>query len=561
MCMDCRRRRHGGAAAAPAIDGAIPDCRVVSYRRVMSGPARATTATDVATGGVESASRLALAVTTTVAILLAALFVVIAWRVLGTLPHDFDEGWLILDARFIERGERPFVDFPHHETPLHLYLLAWSGEVFGRTLVGYRVLSLLSVAASGVLLFQLARSFVGPLPALIAEAVFLFSPVHGRTLTAVPETPALLFTLLGAVLLFTAEHRWSAWASGVAFVTALLIKATCVVVVVAAVLSLVYGRQWRRLADFAVSGIGAGIIGLVWVVALSDGIFAEVVRFQLTRVGTHTAGMWAIDSGFSDMKHLLGIETPRQWAVLNFKTFFQSRHETVPLAVFWLGLLAIPVWIWGCARSRPAVQAFAALWPAALLALNFGAMDFVSPRYFVPFFAFSAFLFSGWLWLAQRWIGTSAMAAAGAVAAMALAAHLVTTLGSDSDPWFRGRADAIAQEYPQVVSFAPIFFAATGTEPGCGFANSALTYGSFGDNFLLTERTRRFQFTDDRLIDCLRAHRDMPVVVDWAFYFFTRPGSRLRAYLAGEGSAQRLFFSPDAVAQWDRPLLRMSPFR
>ena len=53
----------------------------------------------------------------------------------------------------------------------------------------------------------------------------------------------------------------------------------------------------------------------------------------------------------------------------------------------------------------------------------------------------------------------------------------------------------------------------------------------------------------------------MPVVIDWAFYFFTRPGSRLREYLAGEGSAQRLYFSPDAVQQWDRPLLRMSPLR
>ena len=50
-------------------------------------------------------------------------------------------------------------------------------------------------------------------------------------------------------------------------------------------------------------------------------------------------------------------------------------------------------------------------------------------------------------------------------------------------------------------------------------------------------------------------------MIDWAFYFFTRPGSALREYLAGEGNDRRLFFSPQALAQWDRPLLSMSPFR
>jgi hypothetical protein len=106
-----------------------------------------------------------------------------------------------------------------------------------------------------------------------------------------------------------------------------------------------------------------------------------------------------------------------------------------------------------------------------------------------------------------------------------------------------------------------MLFAATGAEPGCGFANPALTYGGFGETFLVTERTRPFRFSDERLIACLRANPQTSMVVDWAFYFFTRPGSPLRQYLAGEGSAQRLFFSPDAVEQWDRPLLRMNPFR
>lgn len=492
---------------------------------------------------------------------LAALFVAIAMPVLGTLPHDFDEAWFMLDARLIRRGLRPFVDFAHHETPLHLYLLTAAGEVFGPTVFGYRMVSLVSLAASGILLFWLGRPFAGPIPALIGEGVFLFSAVQARALTAVPETPALLFTLLGAVLLFTRDGRWAARAAGVAFVLAVLVKPTSLVVAVAATLGVAYAGQWRRLADFAVAGVVAAVAGLAWVVVLSDGIFTEVLRFQLERVGTHRVGMWAIDSGFLDMRRLGGIETPRQWAVVNFKSFFLTRVESTPIVVFALGLLAIPLWVGGVVRSRPALQAFVVLWPASYLLLNFVVMDFTSPRYFVPFFAFAAFLCAGWAWLVERFAGRWTVAAVGGVACVALAGRLVSTLGSDSDPWFWGRTDWIGKEHPRVVSFSPMFFAATGAEPGCEFANAALTYGAFGEAFLLTERTRPFRFSDDRLITCLRANPDMPVVVDWAFYFFTRPGSRLREYLAGEGGAQRLFFSPESVEQWDRPVLRMSPLR
>src|SRR5438093_10282614 len=72
---------------------------------------------------------------------LSVTFIVVSRPFLDTLVYDFDEAWLILDARFILRGLRPYVDFAHHEMPLHLYLLALSGKVFGQTLVGYRMLS------------------------------------------------------------------------------------------------------------------------------------------------------------------------------------------------------------------------------------------------------------------------------------------------------------------------------------------------------------------------------------------------------------------------------------
>ena len=89
----------------------------------------------------------------TVAAVLSGIFVVISWPYLDILTFEYDEGPFILGARFVARGLRPFVDFAVHQPPLHLYLLALSGKLFGSTLFGYRMLSALSVALSGFLVF------------------------------------------------------------------------------------------------------------------------------------------------------------------------------------------------------------------------------------------------------------------------------------------------------------------------------------------------------------------------------------------------------------------------
>lgn len=495
------------------------------------------------------------------ALALVLAFVAIVRPLLATVTHDFDEAWLLVDARMVADGARPFVDFAHHEPPLQIYLLWIFGKLCGQTIAGWRMLSVASLAVGGLSVYALARPFLGVTAALVAEALVLFAPVQARALTAVPETPALAFTLVGAALLFARRDRASARAAAVAFVLAILTKPTAVVMAGSAAVALASGDEWRRLRDFAVAGIVASALGLAWVTWQSDGIFLEVVRFQLTRIGTRSVGMLAIDSGFADMKRLLGIETPLQWALLGFRTFFLTRVAWPPTVLLVLAFLAVPLWIGRAATTRPALAFFAVLWPAAYVVLDFVVMDFVSPRYFIPYLGFVALLAAAWAWLVERAAGRLVAAGTAAALVVALALHFSTTVGADRDLWFWGRTDWIGREHRRVVSFSPILFAATGAEPGCGFANPALTYGAFGENFLRTERTQPFRFSDERLIACLRADPDLPIVVDWAFYFFTRPGSPLRAYLAGEGSAHRLFFSPESVEQWDKPLLRMSPFR
>jgi hypothetical protein len=310
-----------------------------------------------------------------------------------------------------------------------------------------------------------------------------------------------------------------------------------------------------------VSGLAAGIVAVAWAILVSDGVFAENLWFHLTRIGTRSAGMWSIDSGFADIRRFTGINTPLQLAVSSLKDFYQFPGRYMPFAFFVTSLLGLPIWITRCARSHLALRAFTVMWPLSYVLVNFVVFDFVSPRYFIPFLAWSAFLLAGLVWLAERYVPAWATAASFAVLGVALVAHLRAALGGERDPWFYGRADWITREHASVVSFTPMLFAATGAEPGCGLANPALAYGDFGVQLLVTEHARRFRIADTQLIDCLRANRETRVVIDWGFYFFTRPGSALRDYLHGEGSEQKLFFSPEALEQWDRPVFAMRPFR
>lgn len=486
------------------------------------------------------------------AVLLSAVFVGIAWRLLATLPWEYDEGTFMLGARSIARGLRPFVDFSVHQPPLHLQLLALAGDLFGETVAGYRMLSVLSVAASGLLLFVLVRAFAGPLPALAAQAVFLFSPSELHSLSAVGEPPMLAFLLLGYVLLFLGTGPWSACAAAAACVVGLLVKPTGLLLVGVPALCLVVARAWRRLAWFAGAGIAAGLLALVWLQVSSDGIFGDILRFTTQRVGARSGGLWTIDSGFPELLALLGVATPGQWTWFCFRNFWYVPEHWLPLALFLVSFLGLPMWI---ARARRDVAAFAVLWPLACIVTNFVALDYVSAKYFAPFLAFSAFLLAGVVWWAEERLPARAAVAGGVGVCLALAVYFAWALGRQPDPWYYARAEWLASQHPHMLSFTPMLHAATGTEPACDFDNPADTYGDFGEQIMTAEPVRHFRVSDDRLIACLRANPDLRVVVDFWYYFFTRPGSALRAYLQGEGANRVVFFSQPAADQWNRPTL------
>jgi 4-amino-4-deoxy-L-arabinose transferase-like glycosyltransferase len=495
-----------------------------------------------------------------IAAILAVAFVVVWWPFLSIVPADFDEGWFILESRSILRGLHPFVDFAHHDTSLHLYLLALCAKVFGQTFVGYRTLSLLGIAGSSFLVFCLVRPTMGAVPALVAQMLFLSFPGQLRALVVVPEPPMVFFLLLGIYLLFQRNTRASAWASGIALAVAIMLKPLCLVAVAGAAMSLGVARQWRRLGDLAASGLVGAAAGIAWALYVSDGIFGDVLRLQVLRYATRNKGIWSTNSGVVEMMRAAGIQTPFQLAMSAAREFYHFPETYLSASLLVLSIGGMVAWLRGAARSNTALAAFAVLWPVSFLLVNFAMVDFLSPRYFVPYLAFSAFLLAGIAGVVQRRVGAMLTLSVAAIVCGILVSQLVSIV-REHDAWYVKRAESIARRYPEVVSFSPMFFAATGTEPGCGFENPMLTYGRFGEQFLVAPRLRRFAFSDERIIECLKQNPRLMLLVDIGFYLFTRPGSRLHQYLDGEGSTHRLFFSDEDETQWNLPIPWLGMFR
>src|SRR3954469_11227553 len=69
----------------------------------------------------------------------------------------FDEGLILQGARRVAAGQVPFGDFLWSYGPAQPYLLGATFKAFGVSLLGWRILRLVSVAAASVIVFALTR--------------------------------------------------------------------------------------------------------------------------------------------------------------------------------------------------------------------------------------------------------------------------------------------------------------------------------------------------------------------------------------------------------------------
>ncbi len=99
--------------------------------------------------------------------LLAAGIAISAFTILRRVD-PFDEGIALQAARRVMQGQLPYRDFLWPYGPAHPYVLAGLFKVFGVSLLDWRILRVLSDAASALAVFVLARRLAGPRLALVA---------------------------------------------------------------------------------------------------------------------------------------------------------------------------------------------------------------------------------------------------------------------------------------------------------------------------------------------------------------------------------------------------------
>jgi len=110
----------------------------------------------------------------------------------------FDEGVVLQAARRVANGEVPYQDFLWSYGPAQPYLLGASFELFGTSLLGWRLLRVVVVAITSVVVFVFARRLAGTRLGLLAwliAACALAQPAN-----ASPFPVALLFALLAVLV-------------------------------------------------------------------------------------------------------------------------------------------------------------------------------------------------------------------------------------------------------------------------------------------------------------------------------------------------------------------------
>ena len=145
------------------------------------------------------------------AFLYAAGVLISAFTVLRGID-PFDEGLILSAAARVADGQLPYQDFSWPYGPAHPYLLAGASELFGESLLWWRIARVACDAGVALLVFVLVFRAVGvrwALAAWLCAACAMAQPVSAN-----PFPPALLLGL-AAFAVATAPgppRRWWLWA-------------------------------------------------------------------------------------------------------------------------------------------------------------------------------------------------------------------------------------------------------------------------------------------------------------------------------------------------------------
>lgn len=206
----------------------------------------------------------------------------------GIQPND--EGLMLQAAARIGDGQVPYADFWWFYPPGQPYLLAGLQEVFGPSLLVWRVLRVLCDAGVGVLAYLLALRAASPRLALGAWGVAILAMA---TPTGPHPFPFTLLCCLGALLLVAERPAWAGILCGVAAAWRLEFGAGLGLGVVVGLLLARGGDpappRWREALRFTIAAVAAGLLFYVPVVAAAGlkPSWELLVRYPLVDFGDY----------------------------------------------------------------------------------------------------------------------------------------------------------------------------------------------------------------------------------------------------------------------------------
>jgi len=308
---------------------------------------------------------------------------------------EFDEGLILQAAARIADGQAPYADFAWPYGPAHPYLLGWSFDLFGPSLIGWRVLRSLIDAAVAVTVYVLARREGAP-PWLAVAGWLVAACAMAQPTSATPFAPALLLALLAVAAAGSPRLDPSGRAALAAGLLTALTAAwrldfglyAGAAVVVALALRAVPGVRLRAVALYSGTAIGLGLLAyLPFLIAVGPADLYDA----LVGVSLRERDYWTLPFPFGydgalrawppadlaeDGKDLLGFYTPAiaiaGLALVALLTALRARAErtvcptAAALIVLGVGCLAYLLSRSDEFHATPSIVVLAAALPPAL---------------------------------------------------------------------------------------------------------------------------------------------------------------------------------------------------
>ena len=437
-----------------------------------------------------------------VAALLLVVFVLVHGSALGVLQHNVDEGSNVYGARVIQEGGAPFRDFFYQQPPLHLYVLALLPTDH---FVHGRALSLLAAAASGLLIFWLARPWTGATSRgpLLALGLFSTAGLQYFDLLAMPTSLMLASALLAVWILAAQPSRaWRSALAGVVLAASVCFKPLAIAVYPAVVAWLLVEKRYTHLLLFTA---GAGALGLLAWAAFdlaSDGAFTELVRMQSQRLGS--GSQVDVLRQVPGMREWVGSAGPRG---LSLRMHMETLWHPGNLLVGAAGLPGLVV-LW---RSKGVALAWKTLWSvwlASSLFFAFFVWDVAYHHYHVlylpPLAMTGALLLEA---LAARLAGRPVVR--GVVAGFVGVGMLLGVISTQGARQDYSQVTALRGESRALMAFDATVNVLSRTAVGCGVSQFPLPpYGP-----VLSGEKASFPASVRQLIGCLEADPSIGIVI------------------------------------------------